>query len=242
MENRVKALIDIHTHVLPGVDDGARTIEEACRMIKKASEQGVQAVIATPHYSRRRETDGFAELAGILQERVRKTLPDFSVYLGQETYYHEELVERLKMGRALTLAGSRYVLVEFEPMVPYQTLYRGIRKLTSAGYVPVLAHMERYLCLRQERNLEDLEGSGCIFQMNYGSLEGSWLHREVRWCRKQAVLGRIQLLGTDMHRMDYRPPEITGAFKWLEGHVSQELVDRMTWKNPMHLIRDEKIN
>lgn len=210
-------------------------------MLEKSYEQGVQAVIATPHYSRRQGSDGLQKLAERLQEKIRKTLPHFCVYLGQETYYHEELVEHLKAGRALTLAGSRYVLVEFEPMVPYPKLFQGIRRLLQAGYVPVLAHMERYMCLRQGGNLEDLAGSGCIFQMNYESLAGNVFNREAGWCRKQVHLGRIQLLGSDMHRMDYRPPEIESAWKWLEKHVGQEMLNGMAFGNPMRLIRDEKI-
>lgn len=234
--------IDIHAHVLPGVDDGARTMEEACELLKKSFEQGARAVIATPHYSRRRGADGLYELAEALQNNIREILPEFHIYLGQELYYHEALVEHLKAGTALTLAGSRYALVEFEPMTPYETVFRGIRKLCQAGYIPVLAHMERYICLRTERNLVDLEGSGCIFQMNYESLDGNLFRKDVRWCRKQVMLGRIQLLGTDMHRLDFRPPETSRARKWLTSHVSSEMLERMMYCNPIHIINDEKIN
>lgn len=234
--------IDIHAHVLPGVDDGSRTMEESCELIKKAYEQGARAVIATPHYSRRRGAGGLHELAETLQKNIREILPEFRIYPGQELYYHDALVEHLRAGTALTLAGSRYALVEFEPVTPYETVFRGIRKLCQSGYVPVLAHMERYICLRTERNLADLEGSGCLFQMNYESLEGNPLRKDVRWCRKQVMLGRIQLLGTDMHRLDFRPPETSRAQKWLTTHVSSDMQEQMMYRNPMHIINDEKIN
>lgn len=234
--------IDIHAHVLPGVDDGSRTMEESCELIKKAYEQGARAVIATPHYSRRRGAGGLHELAETLQKNIREILPEFRIYPGQELYYHDALVEHLRAGTALTLAGSRYALVEFEPVTPYETVFRGIRKLCQSGYVPVLAHMERYICLRTERNLADLEGSGCLFQMNYESLEGNPLRKDVRWCRKQVMLGRIQLLGTDMHRLDFRPPETSRAQKWLTTHVSSDMLEQMMYRNPMHIINDEKIN
>lgn len=236
-----RTIIDVHAHIIPTVDDGAGSLSEACAMLKQAASQGITAVIATPHYSRRQGADRLPELVKQLQEHIRDSLPGFCVYLGQETYYNEALTEHLKSGKALSLAGSRYVLVEFEPKVSYQTLFRGIRKLLQAGYVPVLAHMERYRCLRQEEMLEDLDGSGCIFQMNYESLEGSHWNREARWCRKQVRLGRIQLLGTDMHRLDYRPPKIDAAWKWLENHIEQELLADMCYENPMRIIRDEKI-
>lgn len=240
MERR--RIIDVHAHVLPGVDDGSRDMEESCGILEEAVRQGVTAVIATPHYSRHRDNKGVVELTRQLEMEIQKTHPRFRIYPGQETYYHEELPERIQNGFGYTMAGSRYVLVEFDPGVPYQKLFRGLRKLAGAGYVPVLAHMERYGCLREEKNLRDLLGCGCLLQMNYESLQGPWFREKVRWCRKQVLEGRIHLLGTDMHRMDFRPPRITEAFQWLDGHISAEGIERMTWTNPMRIINNENIS
>lgn len=228
--------IDVHTHILPGVDDGARDMDEACELLKAAAEQGVTAVIATPHYHRSQSPEGLSTLKEALEVHVREGLPFFDIYLGQETYYHEGLVEHLKQGKALTMAGSRYVLVEFDPGVPYTTLFRGIRQLLLAGYTPILAHMERYACLRNEAHLVDLMGSGCKFQMNYESLDGPFFQKEVRWCRKQVLEGRIHLLGSDMHRTDFRPPKLTGALRWLEKYVDVHELDRLTHENARKMI------
>ena len=138
------------------------------------------------------------------------------------------------------MAGSRYVLVEFSPSVVYKELYYGIRNLREAGYLPILAHMERYHCFRQE-GTEELENMGCVFQMNYDSLQGSWFQKETRWCRKQVESGVIDLLGTDMHRIDWRAPEIGQALSWLDGHVSPERIQQLVYKNPLKIIRKEKI-
>lgn len=237
-----RGIIDIHTHILPKVDDGARSIKEACRLLERAIDQGVSAVIATPHYSRTREMEGLEELAGRVREEIQKSHPDFEVYLGQETYYHEGLVERVRAGKARTMAGSRYVLVEFDPGDPYEKIFRGIRTIISGGYVPILAHIERYGCLRKDDRMAELSAGGCIFQMNYSSLKGRLLDPEARWCRSQVKAGRISLLGTDMHRTDYRPPEITEPMKWLKNHIDEELLDAMTWENPLHIIKNEKIS
>lgn len=232
-------VIDVHSHVLPGIDDGARDMDEALAMLRMEMKQGVIAVIATPHYSRRREMPELRALAESLQQEVEKYNSQFQVYLGQETYYHEELAERLSQKKAYTMVDSRYVLVEFDPGVSYQTLFYGIRKLVGAGYRPILAHMERYACLRRKENLEDLCGCGCWMQMNYESLEGHWYQSETRWCRRQVQEGRIQLLGTDMHRMDYRPPELREALEWLDGHVQPEMVRAMTSGNALRIIKDK---
>lgn len=165
-------IIDVHAHILPGVDDGARDMDEALKMLKCAASQGIRAVIATPHYSRRRGVSGLESLLDALQESIRKEYPDFVLYPGQETYYHKELAECLNQGKALTMAGSRYVLVEFDPGVSYEYLFRGIRSLLYAGYFPVLAHVERYGCLYREERFAELNDAGCVYQMNYNSLEG----------------------------------------------------------------------
>lgn len=224
-------VVDVHTHTIPGIDDGARTIEESCELLLQAYSQGITAVIATPHYSRRHSSREGVERLRSLADEVRQAIhriePDIQLYLGQELFYHESLVEALKEGRALTLSDSAYVLVEFEPSVAYEGLYRGIRALFSAGYKPIVAHIERYRCLRQEECLAELTGSGCLLQMNYESLQGSGFHPSVRWCRRQVRNGRIHLLGTDMHRTDFRPPDITEAMNWLTHHVEEELIEDM---------------
>lgn len=234
--------IDIHAHILPGVDDGARSLEEASELVKRSRDAGFSAIIATPHYSRRRGIEGYEAIFQELKEKVEKEFPDFELYLGHETYYHEELAERLKEGKACTLAGSRYVLVEFDNGVSFQTIHRAIRRLLTSGYLPIIAHMERYYCLREPKNLQNIYGSGCYLQMNYESLEGRWFQSEVRWCRNQVKEGNIHFLGTDMHRTDYRPPETEKAMKWLESHVNEDIVRKITFENAMRVIRNEKIS
>ena len=113
--------------------------------------------MATPHYSRRGLRPEIYELSARLTEEAKKIAPDFKTGLGQETYYHEGLVENLKQGQALTLEGTRCVLVEFDPQEAYHSLYQAVRKMTMARYIPVIAHVERYFCLREGKNLEGVE-------------------------------------------------------------------------------------
>lgn len=236
-------LFDIHIHLLPGLDDGARTMDETRGLIEQSIAAGFHALIATPHYSRKHSPERYIEAAEHLQKEFSS---EIEIYLGQELYYHEELVEKLKAGKALTMAGSRYVLVEFDTIVSVQTLNRAIRQMLTAGYIPILAHMERYRCLRDERNLQEICRSGCLMQMNYESLAGNWFNREVRWCRNQVLRGRIQFLATDAHRVDYRPPKIGKAMKWLEksvnnGKLNKQLFCDMTYRNAQRMIKNENI-
>jgi protein-tyrosine phosphatase len=237
-----EGIIDVHAHILPCVDDGARSFEESLKLIDSARKQGITTIIATPHYSRRQDnTRQLMDMAEQLNHRVRIDYPDFFLCLGQETYYHEELPERLQQGKALTLAGSRYVLVEFDPGTSWQTMQRGIRQLGFAGYIPVLAHMERYACLREGDRVDELLSLGCKMQMNYDSLEGHWYQSEPRWCRRQIKEGKIHLLGTDMHRMDFRPPKIEPAIRWMEKHISPSDIERLTRGNAVRILNHELI-
>lgn len=229
--------IDIHAHILPGVDDGARTMEEAVQLAVMAAEQGITTVIATPHYSRR---GGLKDCRMVLEEterEIKKQVPEFSLFLGQELYYHEELEDRLLSGQAESLAGTEYILVEFDINSSYSQLKRAVRSLTGSGYIPILAHVERYGCLRREGLLEEIHRLGALLQMNYESLEGKWYDGEVRWCRRQIKERRIHFLATDMHRTDYRPPAIKGAVSWLERHIDEDYAAKLTRENAMKLLQ-----
>ncbi len=231
-----RKIIDVHAHIVPEVDDGARSIKESCRLLSLAAGQGIREVIATPHSFRGKRVEELKAVTEQIQKEMRYLYPDFTLHLGQENFYREELPARLREGKALTMTDSRYVLVEFDPEVTYDALYRGIHTLSSIGYLPVLAHVERYRCMRREERMEELTDKGCFLQMNYKSLQGRWYNKNVRWCRRQVTEGRIHLLGTDMHRTDFRPPVITEALGWLESHVDGEQLDAMTRKNPLKLI------
>lgn len=233
----MSGIVDIHVHILPGVDDGAADWDEARWMLQCAYEQGIRSLIATPHYSRRQDVERLRQLAGRLDDEAKRIDPDFQIYLGQEILYFDSLVERLKEGHALTMAGSRHVLVEFMPEVPYKKLYQAVRTVLMAGYYPIIAHVERYRALREEGQMEELAETGCRMQMNYRSLQGGIFDQNARWCRRQVQAGRIAFLGTDAHHRDHRTPEIAKSLQWLESHVGEEELGEMTRGNALGVIR-----
>lgn len=237
----ISQMIDIHSHILPAVDDGARGMEESLELIEQAAAQGITGMFATPHFSRHQDVSALYEKLLILREAVQRRHPEFQIYPGQENYYREDLTEWLDQGKALTMAESLYVLVEFDPAAPYSKIMRGVRKLEEYGYWPILAHAERYLSLR-EHGFAELRSLGCGIQMNFESLDGRWFEKEVRWCRKQVSEGLVDFLGTDLHRRDFRPPHIEGALKWLTNHINPEDLEVMVHRNPVCIINKEKIH
>lgn len=237
----VQDIIDIHSHLLPGIDDGAADWDETRLMLRLAYEQGIHTIIATPHFSRRLKPRELRELAGRLAEEAQKISPDYRIFLGQELMYFDSLAEYLKRGDALTLADTRYILVEFLPDVTYKNLYQWVRKLLMAGYYPVIAHVERYFSLRSEDRLKELRSAGCYLQMNYSSLDGTFFQGDVRWCRKLVRQNLIHFMATDMHHIDYRAPLIRKSLRWMEKNLDAEQRIRMTGRHAECLLDDRRL-
>lgn len=208
-------IIDIHAHILPGIDDGARDWDETRQLLKAAWEQGVRHIVATPHFSRRTDVGKLKELRDRAAELAHEEGLELEISLGQELRYFEELPLYLEQGRALTLAESRYALVEFQPSDGYQTVKRAVHGLVQAGYIPILAHTERYHCLREKGRTEELIQSGACLQINAESLLGGLFDRTAAWCFKEIRENRIHFAASDMHRKDSRPPRLKEALKKL---------------------------
>lgn len=173
----MKGLYDIHCHILPGVDDGARNMEESLWMLSKEYKEGVRHVILTPHF--RYEmfephmnivTRQFMQLR---REAIKIGQGDLQLYLGCELHSSMDMVECLKKGRRLTLAGSRYVLVEFSNSDEKSYIEERVRSLLMNGFIPIIAHAERYKATRSDiRFLEELREAGAYIQINADTISG----------------------------------------------------------------------
>lgn len=234
IEDKKIIVCDFHSHILPCVDDGARDFDESIELIESVFRQGIRVLYATPHYYPRKESDEIKEVYTELLCKLRESDPDtadsMQIVLGQELVYHSELVECLRSGRALTMGESRHVLIEFDSNIRYQDMYSQLRELVSAGYIPVIAHVERYDVLKTEDNVIDLRRMGCLMQMNYDSIMGIdilgqksklplVLNSKVKRVRNMVLDGYIDCFGTDMHRRDFRPPNITDSLEWLQNNI-----------------------
>ena len=132
------------------------------------------------------------------------------VDLGQEVQYFEELPSFLEQGKVLTLSGSRYVLVEFLPGDGYMRLFRLSAVWFSHPTLPVIAHAERYNCLKENGRTMELVRCGAYLQMNAGSLGGGLFDRRAAWCRKEILRGNIHFIATDMHGVVDTSPQSWG--------------------------------
>lgn len=240
--NYIPGLTDIHTHILYGVDDGAKSVSDAMGLLEEESRQGVEQILLTPHYGMK---FGHPE-AELLRERYHKLCmeaeayyPNLKLYLGSELYYEQETVRRLKEGSALTLNGTSYVLVEFGVSASFSGILRAVQELCYAGFRPVLAHVERYQAVfgHLDRAWE-LVDSGALLQVNAGSVIGGFLDKKAAFCRKLLKEGLLHLLGSDCHDLARRVPNMErGAEILLKKKAEHILIE-----NPQNLLKGKSIS
>ncbi|WP_214793188.1 MULTISPECIES: CpsB/CapC family capsule biosynthesis tyrosine phosphatase [unclassified Exiguobacterium] len=216
-------MIDIHCHLLPAVDDGPGTVEQTIEMARRAVEEGVTAIVVTPHaFHPQFETEDLnvQEAAATLQNVLHQEGIKLDIYPGQEIRVFGDLVQALEDGAALSLAGSRYVLVEFPsdtvPAYAEQLFFR----LQTEGYTPVIAHPERNKELATNpKRLMDFVSSGALSQVTTSSLTGEFGQNVKEIAFVFLRNGLSQLVASDAHSTGRR------TFYWEEAKqgVTDEL-------------------
>lgn len=236
---------DLHSHMLAGVDDGAKTPEEMYQMLEMAYEDGVRALCLTPHYSPYLfgETGERSEASfALLQRYVAEKHPDMHLFLGHELGYHHSCTEALEDGRCRTIAGGRYLLVDFPETVEFYEIQRAMEQLQGSGYFPILAHTERYRSLAKHMDwVEEFVERGGVVQVNASSVEGSWgRHAQKQW-KKLFKLGLIHVISTDAHNLTSRPPKMSACMAFLTKHCSAAGIRELTWDNACRIINNQRL-
>ncbi len=232
--------VDIHAHLVAKLDDGAKSNRESVEMLRQAYEAGVTTVIATPHLAKgfkKYDSEEIYKYCRALEKYARKNISeDIRVYPGQEIQFNEKSMEMIRNNQVISLADGQFILVEFEPTVAYNQLYRALREIAMTAYYPVLAHVERYECLRNMEYVEELRQLGVMLQMNYSSIARRSFDRNVRWCRRMLENGYIDVMGTDMHNAEDRGPRMTAALRWMNKHLETEYFNQITEQNALMMI------
>ncbi|MBR3236563.1 hypothetical protein IKF92_02710 [Candidatus Saccharibacteria bacterium] len=221
-------MIDIHSHVLPGVDDGSRNFDESIETIKWLFDQGVTDLIATPHYVC--ESDYTSprsknlELLRELQARLKAAGIDVKLYLGNEIYINERIPELLEAGELSPLADSEYLLVEL-PLNSEFPNYEGyLCELREKGFKVVLAHPERYSIVQDDfQKVRDLYEDGILLQSNLRSIIGTYGNGAERVIKKLAREKMIFAFGSDTHRTGRSDYLIQARKKLLKYYNPREL-------------------
>ena len=161
-----KGYIDVHCHVIPHIDDGARTTSQALRMIGIAYKNGIRTMVATPHYEVSRYDNNIEKIIKYYNKvkmLAKEKYPDFNIFLGNEVFYSYGVIDGLNEKRIFTLGETDYVLVEFSPNDSLEHIEKSLYELINGGYRPILAHVERYEnVIKNHRNTERLVEMGVL--------------------------------------------------------------------------------
>lgn len=228
-------MIDLHCHILPGIDDGAKTLEDALEMARIAVADGITTTACTPHiYPGMYMNDG----PGITQARqaLQAELDQRGIALhlvdGADVHLVPGLVEGLRSGQIPTLNGTRYLLLEPSHTTPPPRFEASVFELMAAGYVPVITHPERLTWVERHYDVfQRLAGRGVWMQLTAGSLTGVFGPRARHWSERFLRDGCTHLLATDAHSTGRRLPRLTEglavAAQWVgEAEAARLVIDR----------------
>ncbi len=232
-------MIDIHSHILPGIDDGARTLAGSVEIVRDLVSQGVTEIIATPHYVD--ETIFMSPCSKNLEllKELRKELVsegiEAKIYLGNEIYINSRIKELIKEREITTLAGSKYLLVELPLDEEYPNYEDYLRDLINHGFKVVLAHPERYRIAKDEEVLQNLLEMGVLFQCNMGSILGKYGKEAQKLVKKMAKEKMIFTFGSDIHHPNKNNFLVLARKKLLKYYSESEL-NKLLVINPRKIL------
>lgn len=240
-------MTDIHCHIMFGVDDGSGSVEESVKMSALAYSGGTRRIIATPHcnipdsYRNHWDEDMFDKLKAV-NHANEKAGVNVKIYPGNEIFCAGRFITLLKSGKLRTLNDSRYALVEFDFEEYSLSAYMKLSQLVSEGYVPVVAHPERYefVCEDPEAAAR-MKDIGCLLQVNKGSLKGSFGYDARRAALAMLDERLADFVASDGHSPYMRTPYLADAEEFISEEFSPDYAKLLLEYNPGAVVEDRHI-
>jgi len=236
-------MVDIHTHILPGVDDGAKTIEESLEILEYLYRCGFTDFVLTSHYIQNTKYNVNKEERKNIFQELKKKLPhqDMNLYLGNEVYLCETILDLLKKKKIATLNDTKYILIEL-PLTGYlKRLPNILCELTSQGYTPIVAHPERYHFLQKNKQrVKELLEFDCLLQCNLDSITGKYGRKAkklMKWLLKKDL---VQFIATDTHYVE-KEKHLKKSLKKLKKTVGKEKFLELISTNPLKMLKGEEV-
>lgn len=239
-------MIDIHNHLLFGIDDGAKTIEESLLLLKKAQELGFSAVVLTPHYIKgsrfKSNNEEKQKRIEILSNEAKKKGIKVELYLGNEVYFENDMHSLVLEKEIATLNNSRYLLFELPMTSEVNNLKEVIFSLRVKGYIPIIAHPERYSYYQKNPdNIVDLIEQGCLFQCNMGSLVGIYGKQACKCVKILLKHNLVHFMATDVHHPEGKNYTLfLQAKAILKKLVKEEYAKELLEINPSFVVEDKE--
>ena len=230
-------MVDIHCHILPEVDDGAWDMEAAVAMARLARDCGVKKIITTPHFKgepRSLEAIGlFQHQRRLLQIRLKREKVDVELLPGAEVLCVPQTLELARTGRLPTLGMGRYVLTEFYFDAGAGFMDETLRAMQELGYLPVVAHPERYGAVQRDPELSrSWFHRGIVLQVNKGSVLGAFGRRAEDTAVRMLYRGHVHIIASDAHSPEVRTTDLEPVRRWCMDHLGQEYTKILLEDNP----------
>lgn len=234
------AMIDIHQHIVYGMDDGAQTMMESLQMLQKAEADGIGYIIGTSHAipsMSEFHLDRYYRHVDALNEACLNQGIQVVVYEGCEIFYSDSALRKLDAQCLPTLARSAYVLIEFDPTLRGDSIISALRQIANGGYIPIVAHVERYEAIvkKPELILEAREQFPMRIQMNCSTVVGR-LPRPIRKFRDRLLeVDGVDYLATDAHNVSSRVVNMTAAYEVICKKYGQDRADALVGERQMEI-------
>ncbi len=241
-------MIDIHTHILPCVDDGASDIETSLEMADIAFKNGVTAIVATSHsnaffHNGRFRTDIYRNALHTLRRELERIGNPIKIYSGMEVFADFDTARFLNEKQLFTINGSRYLLVEFSFRGSKTEVTRILSDILEMGFTPVIAHPERYIFAQNSpRILNIWHEMGCIFQINKGSLFGCFGRDSESLAFELLSRGFAHAVASDAHSSISRTTNLKDAYEFVSDEFGSDAAYALFYDNPRLIISGERIN
>ncbi|MEL6373403.1 MAG: CpsB/CapC family capsule biosynthesis tyrosine phosphatase [Pseudomonadota bacterium] len=235
-------MIDLHSHILPAIDDGAADLDMALVMARMAVADGVRVQACTPHILpglyHNSGPDIRAHVAALQQALNENDIP-LHLVTGADVHICPDFVAGLRDGRYLTLADTRYVLVEPPHNTAPARLEDLFASIQAAGYVPILTHPERLKWIRSHYPLmERLTATGVWMQITTGSLTGAFGREPLYWAERMLDEGAVHILASDAHNTDRRPPNMRAGYECASVRVGESEARHLVETRPMGILQN----
>jgi protein-tyrosine phosphatase len=239
-------MIDLHCHILPGIDDGSSDIGVSVQMAKDAKQAGFDTLFCSSHYmvpNYISPKDNNKKLIDSLKERLIEENIDLSVKLANEIYINESIISLLKENQASNFEGTNYVLIELPLNQEIKYAEEIIEDVIDAGYRVILAHPERYAFIKKDPNkvIPFIE-MGVILQSNYASIIGKYGDDAKKTVEKLLRARMINCLATDCHRPHSIYTRMGTIKNELRKYIDKDYFENITETNPRKILNNEEID
>ena len=242
----VNNMRDIHSHIMYGIDDGASTKEESLSILKKAYDEGITDIVLTPHYINKSKYDcnnkKKQKILNELKKELKKDNIGINLYLGNEVMIDRDIITLIKKDEVATINKSKYILVEFPMNSEEKDSINIMFELIRKGYLPILAHPERYSYVRKHpEKIDKYIEMGVLLQGNYLSLFGKYGKEAKKFLKKLLKQRKITILASDIHkeRNKHRIKRLKRKLMWLIR--DKDYIEKILDTNFIKIIKNKEL-